>query len=154
MYTRPIRRITDAEWEQILVQCVTVGTCLIWQGYTHCEGYALIILDGKIYRLHRVVYTYFKGPIPPGLTIDHVATCGCQSKACISIDHLEAVTNRVNILRGNGVAGRNARQTHCKRGHPLTSENLIQYRTGRMRTCRLCSNLRYHLRRQRLGVVA
>lgn len=47
--------------------------------------------------IHRVSYTHFCGPIPTGLTIDHL----CRNRGCFNPDHLEAVTLVENVLRGN-----------------------------------------------------
>ena len=50
--------------------------------------------------LHRVVYEHRVGPIPKGLDLDHVKARGCRSRACVNPAHLEPVTTRVNVLRG------------------------------------------------------
>lgn len=65
---------------------------------------------------HRWAYQYFKGPIPDGLTVDHV----CCREECGNPDHLDAVTMKVNIRRGNGLAGINARKAIAKCGHSFT----------------------------------
>lgn len=62
---------------------------------------------------HRVSYETFKGPIPKGLTIDHL----CRNTVCINPNHLEAVTLKENILRGDSPTARHRRSTHCPKGH-------------------------------------
>lgn len=42
-------------------------------------------------------------------------------------DHLDPVTNRENILRGEGPPAQNSRRTHCKYGHKLSGDNLKVY---------------------------
>jgi hypothetical protein len=56
---------------------------------------------------HRVSYALFKGPIPEGLTIDHL----CRTPACVNPDHLEAVTLSENSRRAA------VRKPYCPRGH-------------------------------------
>lgn len=46
---------------------------------------------------YRWSYEYFVGPIPTGLTIDHL----CRNKACVNPTHLEAVPQSVNVNRGS-----------------------------------------------------
>lgn len=107
--------------------------CWVWQGGRSDTGYGTIRADGQTLLVHRVAYELVKGPIPEGLTIDHL----CRVRTCINPDHLEAVTGRINILRGVGSAAQNARKTHCLRGHPFTAENTYIRPSGG-RGCRIC----------------
>jgi len=114
--------------------------CWEWTGTTvetHGNRYGTFQHNWKNVLVHRYSYELAYGPIPDGLVIDHT----CRNGICVRPDHLEAVTNTVNILRGNGTPAVNLRKTHCKRGHPLTPENCWN-RAGR-RACKLCGKLRY-----------
>lgn len=44
---------------------------------------------------HRVAWEHANGPIPAGMTIDHV----CRNKPCINVDHLRLLTNSENGRR-------------------------------------------------------
>lgn len=105
------------------------------------KGYGKL-WDGEKYQLaHRVSYELISGSIPDGLDLDHL----CRNPACVNPDHLEPVTRRVNLLRGEGFAGVNARKTHCNRGHEFTPENTrMQHRKRGLpgRRCKTCDRNR------------
>jgi hypothetical protein len=44
---------------------------------------------------HRSVYVHLRGPIPPGMTIDHL----CRNRSCVNPDHLEVVSLKENVRR-------------------------------------------------------
>lgn len=110
--------------------------CILWGGTIKSNGYGRLSSHGKVYSAHRFVYEKTRGPIPDGLTLDHL----CRNKLCVNPDHLEPVTLRVNILRSNGFAAKNAAKSHCAHGHELSGRNLIlRARNGRTeRNCRKC----------------
>lgn len=102
--------------------------CWEWTGQTNGRGYGVIWTmrhQNKEY-VHRLSYEFVHGPIPAGLEIDHL----CRNRGCVNPAHLEAVTRRVNQLRGYSVSGRNARKTHCPKGHEFTPENTYFPPTG------------------------
>lgn len=108
------------------------GACWVWQGSVFGKGYGVFTFEGRRYIVHRLSYELVNGPIPDGLVIDHL----CRNQLCVRPDHLEAVTHRVNILRGIGYTAVAARKTHCKRGHEFTPENTVKSTNGRW--CREC----------------
>lgn len=76
------------------------------------------------------------------MTIDHVKDRGCVSTLCVNPAHLEAVTMRENNLRGRtNACAVNARKTLCKRGHPLSGDNLYLIPSGAGRACRECRHM-------------
>ena len=123
----PDERITESIIE------VTDGSCLISEcGITN--GYCYMNMNGKKTALHRYVYEREFGKIPKGYVIDHL----CENTQCINPYHLEVVTNKENVLRGNGLTAQNARKTHCKRGHEFTPENTYLDKAGKGRACNTC----------------
>jgi len=110
--------------------------CWMWQGCILHDGYGVIGVNRRQERVHRISYSEARGPIPSGQVIDHL----CRTRACANPEHLEAVTNRENILRGTSPSARHARKTHCPRGHPYSGENLMtEIKNGRpSRRCREC----------------
>jgi hypothetical protein len=91
--------------------------------------------DGRTLRAHRAMYEILVGPIPEGLTLDHL----CKNTLCVNPQHLEIVSGSENSRR--------TRTTCCKNGHPWTEENTI-YETknsrypGQGRRCRACAKAR------------
>lgn len=90
---------------------------------------------------HKWAYESIVGPVPEGMELDHL----CRNRACVNPAHLEAVSRRVNQLRGLSISAKNARKTHCVHGHPLTGENVYEWRGSRY--CRACRAAARELRR-------
>lgn len=115
--------------------------CWLWTGYLTEKGYGRFNPQWKTSPLHahRVSYELNKGPIPPGLVIDHL----CRNPCCVNPDHLESVTQGENVRRGN--AGINHRiKTHCTYGHPFSETNtrMAARPNGlRARVCRTCERM-------------
>jgi hypothetical protein len=125
-----------------LIQADFPEGCWRWQGEKDKDGYGCWRPYGKQnmhYRAHRFSYEYFRGPIPDNLPLDHL----CNTPCCVHPYHVEAKTQRANVLRGRGISAENARKTHCKRGHPFDEMNTgyCQGRYGRQRVCRACGAL-------------
>lgn len=114
-----------------------LNDCWVWTGYLSPAGYAMVKAGDVRRAAHRVAYELLVGPIPEGLTLDHL----CENPPCVNPAHLEPVTAGVNNLRGNSPWALNAKKTHCKRGHPLSGDNLM-IGTGGRRRCRTCARLR------------
>lgn len=89
---------------------------------------------------HRVSYEHFVCAIVPGLQIDHL----CRNRCCVNPAHIEAVTQRENLMRGIGFAAVNSMKTHCVRGHALGVSSAVYKRAdGRCyRTCVICRRVR------------
>lgn len=114
-----------------------VDNCWLWTGMKTEYGYArLYIKNKKNTRAHKWAYEQLYGVVPDGLVLDHL----CRVRHCVNPEHLEAVTPRINVLRGMGTASLNAQKTHCFRGHPLLGSNLLLNRDGRGRRCHKCFN--------------
>jgi hypothetical protein len=109
-------------------------------------GYGRIYFEGRLTGAHRASYQMFVGPIPEGLVLDHMChdpdVCKldkeCPHRGCVNPAHLEPKTSRENGLRGGGASAVHARQTHCKRGHEFTDDNIYPVKGGG-RQCKTCS---------------
>jgi hypothetical protein len=123
------------------------GECWLWTGSkAGGTGYGQIYADGRAQLAHRFAYELLVGSIPGGLVIDHVKERGCTSRACVNPAHMEPVTHRENILRGNGYSARAARVTHCPQGHPYDADNTATVRGWRR--CKTCHRDRARHRRK------
>lgn len=122
--------------------------CWIYLGATNDIGYPTWrpYTTSKTQYVHRCSYEIFHGPIPDGAEVDHI----CHVRNCVNPDHLQALSHRENLMRSpNQPAAKNARKTHCIRGHELTPENT--YEQPRGRGCVECRRMRA---RGELGPVA
>jgi hypothetical protein len=115
--------------QRLLDKSSKVDGCLLWMGPVTSTGYGKIKVDGRTVGVHRVAYAVWNGPIPEGLEIDHL----CRVRNCINPEHLEAVTRRENIRRGEGPIAKQIAQVACLRGHLLPPPE-----AGRVRECREC----------------
>lgn len=128
-------------------------TCWNWTGRRGgSEGrYGSMSINYRATYVHRFSYELHIGPIPEGLTIDHL----CRNTLCVNPDHLEPVTLRENLRRAAIVqpcpeCGREmlprivARHlpvcrgevTTCSKGHAYTEANTRYWRGNRY--CRRC----------------
>ena len=119
--------------------------CWEWMGRRDRNGYGDFATHGRTFKAHRVSWATVNGPIGEGLHVDHL----CRNPSCVNPAHLEPVTPRVNILRGEAFSAVHARKTHCPRGHEYNLENTYfrKDRRGR-RQCRVCSQEAKELQRR------
>lgn len=113
------------------------GGCWLWLSTITRDGYGHFWLQGKLVSAHRFAYELLVGPIPSGLTLDHL----CRVRACVKPEHLEPVTVRDNVLRGNGHSALNAQKTQCPQGHQYDLFNTYLIPSGG-RGCRACERSR------------
>lgn len=124
------------------------GGCWEWAGVQNGEGYGKIRVGGRRGRnesVHRVAYQHLVGPIPDGLTIDHL----CRNRVCVNPEHLEAVPIVTNVMRGEGACAKHARNTHCPKGHPYDIAGAD--RKGRPhRRCSVCTKASAESRKDKI----
>lgn len=142
-------RITEPDerrfWAK--VQLPDVNGCLNWTG-TKTWGYGqfALKLSGRRspVKAHRFAYELLVGPIPEGMTLDHL----CRNRGCVNVSHLEAVPMHINWRRGESPTAQNSRKTHCKHGHALTPDNIYTPpKRANARYCLKCAELANQRRR-------
>lgn len=127
------RLITAEEYIQDRVVIDPETGCWEWLLCHNSDGYSRAVFLGKEWKAHRLSYVTFVGPIKDGLTIDHL----CRNRGCLNPDHLEVVSLKENILRGDGWGGKHRRKTQCVRGHAFDESNTLVNARG-WRVCVTC----------------
>lgn len=122
------------------------GECWLWNGTIQSGGYGSFSVRDVSVLAHRLSYESAHGQIPEGKTLDHL----CRTRRCVRPRHLEPVTDKENILRGNCPPAINARKNACPSGHEYSGANLI-IRNGE-RFCRACADKYNAERRERRRV--
>lgn len=71
--------------------------CNLWRGCTNSRGYGCFAFGGKgkTVLAHRFAYELHVGPIPEGMTIDHL----CRNRLCVCPSHLDPCSAEENIRR-------------------------------------------------------
>lgn len=139
--------VSDAEYiERIKAKCSSNEKgCWLFGGSKNTWGYGQISYRNKRWMVHRLVYTLKIGPIPPDGDHGRSILCHtCDEPACVNPYHMWVGTEKDNMKD----AARKKRwprqhKTHCKRGHPLSGDNLRINKT--MRQCVACERGRHRV---------
>lgn len=126
--------------------------CWVWTGSLDRNGYgrfkATICGRKRNFSAHRAAWLCLRGSIPYPLIPDHL----CRNRACCNPEHMELVSNSVNVLRGDhsrkkGRSGRRAGVPGCGK-HGLADGHYYNGTDGYAHwVCRTCARSRRRERR-------
>lgn len=130
-------RLPDRFWNKVTPE--PNSGCWLFTGARNRDGYGTFFRNGRTLGAHRVAYEGLIGRVPDGLCLDHRV---CQTPECVNPAHLEAVTHRVNMLRGtrNCIAATRAKVA-CPKGHPYSHR-----KNNGARLCATCIAAQAHAR--------
>jgi hypothetical protein len=123
--------------------------CYQWLGARSKGGKGYAIFkppNEKTQVVHVTLWIWLYGEYDGDL--DHT----CRNMGCINLEHLDNVTRHENVVvRGTGITAKNARKTHCSKGHEYTSENTYVWRNKRF--CRTCQRERSYVWKAENGYI-
>lgn len=132
---------------------VIPGGCWLWTAQVNRVGYGRFRMPNprRTEQVSRVSYEHFVGPIPAGLDMDHkchneaahAGLCAggpCIHRRCVNPEHLAPATRSENLGNSPIKGGANKAKMECKRGHPLSGDNVYIAKGGRH--CRKCKYAR------------
>ena len=105
------------------------GDCMIWQGNVLSDGYGRVYVNGRPWRVHRLVVTLITGqPIPKGFVVCHT----CDTPLCCNPDHLFLGTPRENHYdaMGKGRHTKGEKVNTCKLTELQVLEILNRWRNS------------------------
>lgn len=131
-------------YDKLVARTKPDGDCWIWQGAVGSVRQYQSAVRGETYyngeylSVHRAMWMAAYGPIPEKRCVCH----SCDSSLCVNPEHLWLGTHQQNMqdmrLKGRSSG---ASATHCKQGHPLSGDNLVQtLLVGKnpQRRCKIC----------------
>lgn len=125
--------------------------CAMWLGtlrspQSRSPGYGMFVHNRRTVLAHRLAYELERGPIPEGMTLDHMChntdeECPggglCLHRRCVRPSHLEVVTLVENINRIKD------RRTVCRYGHPYDGAGYERRNSNGVRVCTVCHPLSF-----------
>lgn len=107
--------------------------CWLWTGRLSEAGYARFSVKNREVFGHRVTFALVNGE--PTEILDHL----CRTRACMNPSHLrEATVTENNHNSDSTLAVRNAKKSHCPKGHAYSGKNLYINPNNGDRICRTC----------------
>ena len=145
------RWYTDAQLKKIIDRIEPQANgCWWYPALPNKTGYAATRIGWpvtKSEKIYRLSWTFYKGDIPEGMTIDHLChdpkVCkegnACLHRRCVNPDHLALVSQSDNSKKTSRML---SNMTHCVNGHSLENNIRIYKTNNQMRkVCKTCSQI-------------
>jgi hypothetical protein len=121
---RPWRLNTEEKLFDKFVECEPNSGCWLWVGTRDPGNYGVSCHNYKLYKAHRLFWTFRNGPIPEKMHVLHK----CDTPPCVNPDHLWLGTHQDNItdmmLKGRQGVNRGTKNGNAK----LTEADVQQIR--------------------------
>lgn len=133
-------RVPARVWAKLVVDPAT--GCWLWQGAPTREGYGRVQVAGRLWRVHRYMYSTLVRELGDEEVLDHVchtedelcfSSWACPHRLCGNPAHLDPVTGAENSARQHSPY---VLREVCPSGHEYDEENTRWYRG--MRYCGSC----------------
>ena len=133
-----LRNSTGYLLKRIKAKMKVVDDCWIWTGSLNKKGYGITTRRGQKAYVHRLAYELMQDPIPYKMHIDHL----CNVPACFNPVHLQVVTLKENLARGDSGSFNRNKQT-CPQGHEYNQANTYHWKQNKnYRSCLECLRIR------------
>ena len=124
--------------------------CIFWTRAvvkSRTRAYGYVWFEGEMWLVHRLVWSLERGPIPEGMTVDHL----CKTPLCQNVEHMRLLTRSEH---GRESVGERTKTLVCIRGHRFTPENTYSYGSEGItkRQCRACRPIQARLRKEAADV--
>lgn len=85
---------TTKELKEHILKTITVDLngCWVWGGYK-VKGYGRVYRNNRQVSVHRLIWEFYKGPIPQGVQVLHK----CDNPSCSNPEHLFLGTQKDNV---------------------------------------------------------
>ncbi|KKM13126.1 hypothetical protein LCGC14_1719420 [marine sediment metagenome] len=142
---RPYSRLPRGAslWERLKHHRRISGDCWIWTGALagSRDSRGVIRVEGRSVYVHRLSLALSLGiPVSKVRQVNHKREC--TTALCFNPEHLYQGSQKENVADSKAVGTfsrppSSKRRTHCRRGHPLSQDNVYSRADGG-RCCRRC----------------